>query len=156
MSSRKTGVVGFRGCFNASVWRSRLATSFRYSVASFLCPRLALTHSKPTQSLGSLFPSSLLLKPSLFWSQRLRQGVGRKLGTMDLYLDGSGVDILRAIAPAVNSVDKGSMGREQDLWSKGFSWNPDPATHSHGPLPSPHLSLSFLMNSEIIQPPPEL
>lgn len=79
--------------------------------------------------------------------------MGRKLGTMDLYLDGSGVDILRAIAPAVNSVDKGSMGREQEFMEP---WNPDPATYSHGPLPSPDLSLSFLMNSEIIQPLPEL
>lgn len=63
--------------------------------------------------------------------------MGTKLGTMDLYLDGSRVGILRAIAPAVNSVDKGSVGREQDLWTKGFSWIPDPATFSHGTLPNP-------------------
>lgn len=73
--------------------------------------------------------------------------MGRKLGTMDLYLDGSGVDILRAIAPAVNSVDKGSMGREQDLWSPGTLILPPTAMG---------LSLRFLMNSEIIQPLPEL
>lgn len=52
------------------------------------------------------------------------------------------------MAPAVYSVDKGLVGREQDLWTKGFSWNPAPAISNHRILPKPHPGLSFVMNNE--------
>lgn len=70
--------------------RSRHEISFKDYVANYSCTRLTFIHSK-------------------------HRGRGRELVDNSgpwTHLDGSRVNMFRAIAPAVNGVDKGSVGRE--------------------------------------------
>lgn len=123
VSSRKAGGVRFGGCFIPSVWKSRHSISFRDYVASFLCPQLSLGH---TQSSGSLPFLTLCLSPP--FSLVLEAGAGSGWITLDhglIWMALKSVG-LGAKPLAVNGVHKGSVGREQNLWTKESGSCQDP------------------------------